>query len=340
MPPSLPRFVPIGEDTTRFVRLEDLIAAEMGTLFPGLTVESIHPFRVTRNADIDLDGNDAEDLLMAVESELRRRRFGRAVRLEVAANMPDDTLALLIDELDLEPGDVTRTHSWLGLGSLWSLARIERPDLRYEPWMAIVPRRLGGDIAPADMFAVIRAGDLLVHHPYDSFSATVERFIAEAADDPKVLAIKLTLYRTSGDGQIVESLIRAVGAGKQVAVLAPPHARAHCRRAPERHAWTRADRDEDERPRRPRSWPRPGALTHLSLRERRRASLRGRHGLVHRFRHLMQRNLDHRVEAVVDVVDPSLTAELDELVTLLLHPNGTIDVHRELQAMAKARSSG
>lgn len=214
MPPSLPRFVPIGEDTTRFVRLEDLIAAEMGTLFPGLTVESIHPFRVTRNADIDLDGSDAEHLLMAVESELRRRRFGRAVRLEVAANMPDDTLALLIDELDLEPGDVTRTHGWLGLGSLWSLARIERPDLRYEPWMAIVPRRLGGDIAPADMFAVIRAGDLLVHHPYDSFSATVERFIAEAADDPKVLAIKLTLYRTSGDGQIVESLIRAVGAGK------------------------------------------------------------------------------------------------------------------------------
>ena len=219
VPPSLPRFVSIGEVCSRFVRIEDLIAAEMGSLFPGLSVQSTHAFRVTRNADIDLDGGDAEDLLMAVETELRRRRFGRAVRLEVASDMPEDTLALLLDELDLERHDVTHSDGWLGLGSLWSLARLERPDLRYEPWLPVVPPRLGGVNPPADIFGVIRAGDLLVHHPYVSFGSTVERFIAEAAADPKVLAIKLTLYRTSGDGQIVESLIRAVGSGKQVAVL-------------------------------------------------------------------------------------------------------------------------
>ena len=217
VPPSLERFVQVGSGE-RFVRIEDLIASEIGTLFPGLVVESTHVFRVTRDADIDLDGSDADDLLVEVESKLRRRRFGTAVRLEIDAHAPASLIELLLDELDLGPQDVSRAEGWLELRDLWSLARLDRADLRYEQWTPVTAERLSGPGA-ADMFAVIRNGDVMVHHPYESFSSSVERFIAEAAADAQVLAIKLTLYRTSGDGQIVESLIRAVGAGKQVAVL-------------------------------------------------------------------------------------------------------------------------
>lgn len=223
VPSSLPRFVRVATGH-RYVLLEDLIGTYVGELFPGLRLESVHPFRVTRNADIDLDGHDATDLLMAVETELRRRRFGRAVRLEVSPDMPAETLSLLLDELELTDEDVTVTDSIMGLGALWSLATIDRPELRYVPWMPIAPKRIvGPDIG--NVFEAIRANDVLVHHPYDSFSASVERFIEEAANDPKVLAIKITLYRTSGDGRIVESLIRAVSAGKQVAVLVEIKAR-------------------------------------------------------------------------------------------------------------------
>ena len=217
VPPSLARFVQVGSGE-RFVRIEDLIASEIGTLFPGLVVESTHVFRVTRDADIDLDGSDADDLLVEVESKLRRRRFGTAVRLEIDAHAPASLIELLLDELDLGPRDVSRAEGWLGLRDLWSLAQLDRADLRYEQWTPVTAERLSGPGA-ADMFAVIRNGDVMVHHPYESFSSSVERFIAEAAADAQVLAIKLTLYRTSGDGQIVESLIRAVAAGKQVAVL-------------------------------------------------------------------------------------------------------------------------
>ena len=217
VPPSLDRFVRVGSPD-RFVRIEDLIAAEIGTLFPGLIIESTHVFRVTRDADIDLDGSDAEDLLVEVESRLRRRRFGTAVRLEIDIDAPASLVELLLDELDLGPQDVSRAEGWLGLGTLWALSKVDRPDLRYEPWTPVTPERLT-NIGEGGMFAAIRAGDLLVHHPYESFSSSVERFIEEAALDPLVLAIKLTLYRTSGDGQIVDSLIRAVSGGKQVAVL-------------------------------------------------------------------------------------------------------------------------
>ncbi len=223
VPSSLPRFVRVSS-AHRYVLLEDLIANYVGDLFPGMQLESVHPFRVTRNADIDLDGHDATDLLMAVETELQRRRFGRAIRLEIPSQMPAETLSLLLDELELDQSDVTTTDSPLGLGSLWSIARIDRPEMRFPAWTPVSPRRLLGPDTES-IFESIRANDILVHHPYDSFAASVERFIEEAANDPKVLAIKITLYRTSGDGRIVESLIRAVKAGKQVAVLVELKAR-------------------------------------------------------------------------------------------------------------------
>ena len=140
------------------------------------------------------------------------------MRLEIDIDAPATLVELLLDELDLGPQDVSRAEGWLGLGTLWALSKVDRPDLRYEPWTPVTPERLT-NIEVGGMFAAIRAGDLLVHHPYESFSSSVERFIEEAALDPLVLAIKLTLYRTSGDGQIVDSLIRAVSGGKQVAVL-------------------------------------------------------------------------------------------------------------------------
>ncbi len=225
VPPLLPRFVGLP-DGHRWLPLEELIAAELALLFPGMVIEGAYAFRVTRNADLTVQEEDADDLLEAVETELRRRRFGKAVRLEVAADMPDHVVAVLIDELELEADDLLRVDGPLDLTGLWSLIGLDRPDLKDEPWVPRTQVRLQEDPdAPLDLFGVIRAGDLLVHHPYDSFTTSVERFIQHAATDPDVLTIKLTLYRTSGGSPVVTALIDAAERGKQVAALVELKAR-------------------------------------------------------------------------------------------------------------------
>ncbi len=226
VPGILPRFVPLGDGCT-FVPLEQIVAAHLDQLFPGMTVVEAHPFRVTRDADIELAEDEADDLLVAVEQELRRRRFGAVVRLEVAASMPEHVVRLLQRELEVDDDAGVTVEGPLNLGDLMGLAgTIDRPELAYGPWVgATQPRRLGADDEGVDLFHTIREGDLLVHHPYDAFSSSVQRFIEQAADDPGVLAIKQTLYRTDGDSPIVSALISAAEQGKQVAVLVELKAR-------------------------------------------------------------------------------------------------------------------
>lgn len=225
VPPLLPRFVPTGHGH-QFILLEDLIASELGMLFPGMTVIGTHTFRVTRNADISTSDSDAEDLLSAVETELRRRRFGRAVRLEVSAGVSQEVLDLLIEELELDAEDVTLTNDMLDLTALWALHRVPRADLKDATWAPVTQEPfVEVEDEPFDMFAAIRDRDILVHHPYDSFATSVEEFVRQAALDPSVLTIKMTLYRTSGDSPIARSLIDAAERGKQVAVLIELQAR-------------------------------------------------------------------------------------------------------------------
>jgi polyphosphate kinase len=219
VPPLLPRFVALP-DGERFVLLEQIIAAKLDALFPGMEVLAHHPFRVTRDADFELE-DEAEDLLEAIESVLRRRsKFGRVVRLEVDAKMTGEVLELLCRELELSNSDVNVIDGPLDLGGLWSLYGLDRPDLKDEPWVPQTPVVLqGGDPAP-DFFRLLRAGDVLVHHPYDSFATSVEQFVEQAAVDPQVLAIKQTIYRTAGaESSLVNSLIKAAESGKQVVAL-------------------------------------------------------------------------------------------------------------------------
>jgi polyphosphate kinase len=219
IPPLLPRFLPLS-DGTRFVLLEQLVAARLETLFPGMQVVAHFPFRVTRDTDFELE-DEAEDLLEAVESVLRRRsRFGSVVRLEVDNTMDAETVALLCRELELSQSDVTRIEGPLDLGSLWALYGLDRPDLKDEPWLPQTQASLSvGDAAP-DFFRLLQAGDVLVHHPYDSFTTSVEQFVEQAASDPAVLAIKQTIYRTAGpESALVRSLISAAEQGKQVVTL-------------------------------------------------------------------------------------------------------------------------
>jgi polyphosphate kinase len=225
VPPLLPGFL-VMPDGERFVPLEQVIAEHLGSLFPGMEIESHHVFRVTRNADLTLEEEEADDLLAAVEMELRRRRFGRAVRLEVEDDMTDEVRILLARELDVSDDDVYPMEGPLDLSGLWAVHGLDRPDLKDEPFVPVTPPRLlAADDEPLDIFAAIARGDILLHHPYDSFASTVEEFVAQASQDPSVLAIKQTLYRTSGDSPIVRSLIRAAERGKQVAALVELKAR-------------------------------------------------------------------------------------------------------------------
>jgi polyphosphate kinase len=227
VPPVLPRFIPIVEGE-RYVPLEDLIELHLPSLFPGMDIVAHHPFRVTRDGDLDDVDSDAEDLLAAIQTELRRRRrHARVVRLEVDPRMSPEVLELLTRELELQPVDVYQSDGLLDMGSLSALAQIDRPDLKVEPWTPTTQPRLRGLGAEVpDLFAVLRAGDVLAHHPYDSFATSVEAFIDHAATDPDVLAIKQTLYRTSGPASpIVRSLIRAAERGKQVVALVELKAR-------------------------------------------------------------------------------------------------------------------
>ena len=226
VPPLLPRFVPLP-DGERFVPLETVIAAHLDRLFPGMELVGHHTFRLTRDADLEVEEDEAEDLLEAIQSVLRRRRRGaNPVRLEVDETMSHEVLELLRRELDLEEQEVVVTPGLLDLSALWSLVALDRPELKHEPWVPVTqPRLADGDAAP-DLFEVLRAGDVLVHHPYDSFSSSVEAFVEQAARDPAVLAIKQTMYRTSTqESPIIRALIRAAELGKQVVALVELKAR-------------------------------------------------------------------------------------------------------------------
>ncbi|HEV7199961.1 MAG TPA: RNA degradosome polyphosphate kinase, partial [Candidatus Limnocylindria bacterium] len=228
VPPLLPRFMYAAGNGhgPAWVPLEDVIAAHLDSLFPGMVVIESWAFRVTRHSDLEIDDDEAEDLLETIEEELRRQRFSRAVRLEVEAGMPDHVIALLSRELQIGSGDTHELEGPLALADLWSLVALDRPDLKPAPFHPVTPQVLvpTGE-GPADIFAALRAGDVLVHHPYDSFAGSVQAFIEQAAVDPSVLAIKQTLYRTSGESPIVDALIRAAAAGKQVVVLVELKAR-------------------------------------------------------------------------------------------------------------------
>lgn len=230
VPDNVDRFVelqggPGNDDEVRFLPMEELIAAFLPVLFPGLEVVEHHAFRITRNADFEVEEDRDEDLLQALERELARRRFGSPVRLEVSDDMTEGMLELLLRELDVAPGDVVEVPGLLDLSSLWQIYNVDRPALKDPPFVPATPPAFGERETPKSIFAALRDGDVLVHHPYDSFSTTVQRFIEQAAADPNVLAIKQTLYRTSGDSPIVNALIDAAEAGKQVVALVEIKAR-------------------------------------------------------------------------------------------------------------------
>jgi len=229
VPPMLPRFVELntGSSVKRYLPLEHLIANNLEDLFPGMEILEHHTFRLTRNEDVVIEEDETENLIQALEAELLRRRFGPPIRLEVTEDMDDVTLDLLLGELDITDQEVYRLPGLLDLRGLFDLSRIDRPELRYKPHVpttatAFQPAEQNGR---TDFFSAIRAGDVLVHHPYESFTTSVVAFLEQAARDPHVLAIKQTLYRTSGDSPIVQALIDAAERGKQVLALVEVKAR-------------------------------------------------------------------------------------------------------------------
>lgn len=230
MPQNLPRFVKLPDDDSgrmRFIPLEDLISNHLGELFPGMEILEHHEFRVTRNEDVEIEEDDTESILQALEKELLRRRFGPPIRLEISDDMDEVTLSLLMTELDITEQEVYRLPAPLDLGGLFDLQRIDRPDLKF-------PRRVpttSVHLLPSDptekpdVFKSVSRGDILLHHPYESFATSVQAFLEQAATDPNVLAIKQTLYRTSGDSPIIDALITAAEAGKAVLALVEIKAR-------------------------------------------------------------------------------------------------------------------
>jgi polyphosphate kinase len=227
VPNNVPRFVVVSQSAkeSEFLPLEDLIAAHLGMLFPGMEVVEHHLFRVTRNADFEVEEDRDEDLLQALERELQRRRFGPAVRLEVADDIDDAVVELLVSEIDVEPDDVLRVPGLLDLSALHQVYDVDRPNLKERPFVPMTNPSFAEGETPKSVFATLRDGDVLVHHPYESFATSTQRFIEQAAADPRVLAIKQTLYRTSGDSPIVDALIDALEAGKQVVALVEIKAR-------------------------------------------------------------------------------------------------------------------
>jgi polyphosphate kinase len=237
VPPTLPRLVPIGRSSGglgseggqhhhhHFVWLEQLVAAHVDRLFPGLKVTAVHPFHVTRDADVEIQEAEAADLLESVEHGVRERRFGSVVRLLVTPNVPDRVRELLVDNLEVNPRDVYAVEAPLGLGDLATLCAIERSDLKFQTFVPATPPRLAAVAAEEeDLFSAIRRQDVLLHHPFDSFAPVVE-FLRAAARDPNVLAIKQTLYRVGRNSPVVEALLEASENGKQVAVLVELKAR-------------------------------------------------------------------------------------------------------------------
>lgn len=226
VPPLLPRFVQVPDSDSRYVPLEDVIGEFLGELFPGMEVVQHHTFRVTRNEDLEVDEEEGENLLIQLEKELLRRRFGPPVRLEVAEDIDEKVLSLLQRELDIDTHDVYELPEPLDLRSLNAFYRIRRPELKFEPHQITTNPYLEADEdEAADIFAALREREVLVHHPYESFATSVQAFLEQAAQDPQVLAIKQTLYRTSGDSPIMDALIEAAEAGKQVLALVEIKAR-------------------------------------------------------------------------------------------------------------------
>lgn len=225
VPPIFNRFVPLGNQ--RFVPLEDVIREHLKRLFPGMEVLEVHSFRVTRNEDLEVEEDDAENLLAALEKELLRRRFGPPVRLEVEESISTSVLELLKEELGVDDEEVFRLPGPLDLRGLHGIADLPREELKYPAFVPTTHAHLAEveSAAPVDVFKALRRRDVLLHHPYDSFATSVQRFIEQAAADPHVLAIKQTLYRTSGDSPIIDALIDAAEAGKQVLVIVEIKAR-------------------------------------------------------------------------------------------------------------------
>ncbi|TFD71353.1 RNA degradosome polyphosphate kinase [Cryobacterium gelidum] len=230
VPPMLPRFVRVDRresvERIRYIALEDLIANQLGDLFPGMEILEHHVFRVTRNEDVEIDEDETENLIKALEKELLRRRFGPPIRLEITEDMDEVTLGLLVRELDVTEQEVYRLPAPLDLGGLFDL-RIDRPDLHFVKHVPTTAAQLlpSEPNAEQDIFAAVANHDVLLHHPYESFATSVQAFLEQAAADPNVLAIKQTLYRTSGDSPIVEALIAAADSGKQVLALVEIKAR-------------------------------------------------------------------------------------------------------------------
>jgi polyphosphate kinase len=232
VPDNVNRFVELdgpeetdGRPVIRYLPTEELIAAFLPALFPGMEIVEHHAFRITRNADYEVEEDRDEDLLQALERELARRRFGSPVRLEIADDMTESMLELLLRELDVNPGDVIEVPGLLDLSSLWQIYGVDRPALKDPVFIPATSPAFADRETPKSIFATLREGDVLLHHPYESFSTSVQRFIEQAAADPNVLAIKQTLYRTSGDSPIVRALIAAAEAGKQVVAMVEIKAR-------------------------------------------------------------------------------------------------------------------
>lgn len=220
-PPVLSRLVPIAGEKWQFTLLEDVIIAHMDRLFPGMEVRASYPFRVTRNADLELREDAAEDLLEMIEEELAKRRFGEIERLEFTRAIPLELRQIIVEELKTPDEEVYTVDGPLKISDFFPLTALDIPELRDPPFVPAVPQQLRGTV---DLFAMIRQGDILLHHPYQSFGCVTD-FLRRAADDPQVLAIKHTLYRTSGDSPILQALIDAAENGKQVACLVELKAR-------------------------------------------------------------------------------------------------------------------
>ncbi len=225
VPNNVDRLVRVRRGEDDYLPLEDLIAAHLAILFPGMQVVEYQVFRVTRNADMEVAEDRDEDLLQALERELARRRFGPPVRLEIADTTSERILDLLINELDVDPADAVEVPGLLDLSCMFQLYGLDRPNLKDAPFVPATNPAFADGEKPKSVFATLRDGDVLLHHPYESFATTVQRFIEQAAADKNVLAIKQTLYRTSGDSPIVEALIEAAAAGKQVVALVEVKAR-------------------------------------------------------------------------------------------------------------------
>jgi polyphosphate kinase len=312
VPPILPRFV-VMPDGERVVPLEQVIAAHLEWLFPGHEIVSHHPFRVTRNADLVVEEEEADDLLLAIESELNRRRFGRVVRLEVEPDMPEATLDLLCRELEVTTDEIHVTPGPLGLDGLWALYDLDRPDLCYPAFTPATPPRLLSAVSEdPDIFAALRQGDVLVHHPYDSFATSVQAFIDAAARDPDVLAIKMTLYRTSGPGSpIIRSLLEAAEAGKQVVVLVELKARFDEERNIE---WARVLEESGVHV----AYGVVGLKTHTKT----ALVVRTEDGTLRRYAHIGTGNYNDRTARVYEDLglltsDPDLGADLSDLFNVL-----------------------